>query len=544
MDLGNHSQEPGYLYDEPEDSVDSRIQARKEEYEQGYQTRTMAPNSSPQRTSNRALPPPPVNITFMPAISTNASMLTLIQAHSGHLGKRPAKIELRGSNPLNTAMSYFGYGTQQDQDPKKLQKDFDKAFKAEAKRLGDSYAAETAHWKSEAAHWKSEAGGWKSDSRSRQNTISQQNQKIRDLEMERSTLNQRIIDLQSSLQDQESLVFDAQSKALQMLDKAEWTPQEDAKTRQELNGLEKLIRNWCKNNTIEKIRDWESKTISERDLENLRSDWGFFSLVPEKGFPVPQGFEDQSMDSKAWVLMAAWLTDFVYAKIFDTPFFFLEEFMKQVQLELGDTRKESSKLNFDMTELMDKLQKCKLADSMSTIFCLRDIGHGRDSKDVQHFRSQFLRLLDTPIRAGATKGLRDMQQTTAIAKKSVASNRAKQFFTSCEPFLNSVDMVETHRLLLAIITTATDLSTKLWTQRSYLLKEYVLRQPFHKDNKVWTPSGLHTAELDEDENALEGKTILMVLHPSVIAYGDSEGTNYATRRILKKAVVWMHGGKE
>jgi hypothetical protein len=94
------------------------------------------------------------------------------------------------------------------------------------------------------------------------------------------------------------------------------------------------------------------------------------------------------------------------------------------------------------------------------------------------------------------------------------------------------------------MTTATDLSSRLWTQRSYLAKEDVLGQPFQKDNKIWAASGLHTAELSEDENALEGLPILMVLHPTVIAYGDSEGIDYSTKRILKKAVVWMHGRNE
>jgi hypothetical protein len=102
-------------------------------------------------------------------------------------------------------------------------------------------------------------------------------------------------------------------------------------------------------------------------------------------------------------------------------------------------------------------------------------------------------------------------------------------------------MTECERLLTVIMTTAADISCRLWTLRSYLAKEHVLGEPFSKDSKVWTASGLHTAQLSEDEYSLEELPILMVVHPAVIAYGDSEGLNYSTKRILKKAVVWMQG---
>lgn len=34
----------------------------------------------------------------------------------------------------------------------------------------------------------------------------------------------------------------------------------------------------------------------------------------------------------------------------------------------------------------------------------------------------------------------------------------------------------------------------------------------------------------------------MVLHPTVIACGASDGSDYSKRRVLKKAEVWMGGG--
>jgi hypothetical protein len=239
----------------------------------------------------------------------------------------------------------IGLGSQQDRDTKKLERDFDKRVKAESRKLVNEHAASAAYWESEY--------------QSGQDIISQQNQKIRQLEIDRNTMNKKNAELQESLQGQESLVLDAQSKALQMLDKAEWTPQEDAKTRQELNGLEKLIRNWCKVYAIESFPDWQLETLSEQHLGVLRREWACFSLLPEKDIPIPQGFEDKSMDSKAWVLLTSWLTDFVYSEIFETPFFFLEEFMRQVKYESGTQRKTSARADCDMNDLLKKLEACK-----------------------------------------------------------------------------------------------------------------------------------------------------------------------------------------
>ena len=52
---------------------------------------------------------------------------------------------------------------------------------------------------------------------------------------------------------------------------------------------------------------------------------------------------------------------------------------------------------------------------------------------------------------------------------------------------------------------------------------------------------LHNLQISTANTSLDGQEVLLVTHPAVVAYGDAEGENYATRTVLKRAVVWMGG---
>jgi hypothetical protein len=43
---------------------------------------------------------------------------------------------------------------------------------------------------------------------------------------------------------------------------------------------------------------------------------------------------------------------------------------------------------------------------------------------------------------------------------------------------------------------------------------------------------------------MDGKDILVVVHPAVTAMSSSDGSDTSTVRVLKKAVVWMGKGPE
>lgn len=70
-----------------------------------------------------------------------------------------------------------------------------------------------------------------------------------------------------------------------------------------------------------------------------------------------------------------------------------------------------------------------------------------------------------------------------------------------------------------------------------------MEEPFRRESEILEAASCHRAELAEDRDTLDGLPILMVLHPTVIACGASDGSDYNQRRVLKKAEVWMGGGE-
>lgn len=50
---------------------------------------------------------------------------------------------------------------------------------------------------------------------------------------------------------------------------------------------------------------------------------------------------------------------------------------------------------------------------------------------------------------------------------------------------------------------------------------------------------LHDNDLEDDEAAFDGRPILLVTQPAIVAIGKSDGSDYSSRRNLKKAIVWM-----
>lgn len=49
----------------------------------------------------------------------------------------------------------------------------------------------------------------------------------------------------------------------------------------------------------------------------------------------------------------------------------------------------------------------------------------------------------------------------------------------------------------------------------------------------------HRAQLDEDESSLDGREICQMLHPAIVVFGNSDGTDYDKITTWKKAIVWM-----
>jgi hypothetical protein len=92
-----------------------------------------------------------------------------------------------------------------------------------------------------------------------------------------------------------------------------------------------------------------------------------------------------------------------------------------------------------------------------------------------------------------------------------------------------------------ILAKAAKTSAKLYAQRSGLFIQSISELPktFEANSSYMEPHMLHHRDLEDNEDCLNGQRILLVTQPAVIAIGNSDGSDYTVRRVLKKAVVWM-----
>lgn len=132
------------------------------------------------------------------------------------------------------------------------------------------------------------------------------------------------------------------------------------------------------------------------------------------------------------------------------------------------------------------------------------------------------------------------------ATDALLPNRMKEKgIESATGFLNSparllfredTDQEKREQELQLLYHRAGDLSLSLWAQRSFM-RCYDLKdlKVFSRDNAFMTAHRLH--HLDEDDDRLNGKKVLAVTQPAIVAYGNEDAENYDRGKVWAKAVV-------
>jgi len=84
------------------------------------------------------------------------------------------------------------------------------------------------------------------------------------------------------------------------------------------------------------------------------------------------------------------------------------------------------------------------------------------------------------------------------------------------------------------------LCTRLGTQRTKFKLEpsrRLLEEEFKVSSDIMEAHRLH--KLGYDDTRLDGSRIGIVVHPAICAWGDNDGENYDSSRVLSRAVVWL-----
>lgn len=165
------------------------------------------------------------------------------------------------------------------------------------------------------------------------------------------------------------------------------------------------------------------------------------------------------------------------------------------------------------------------------------IAHGEESRELNTVRSDWLRLYH-PRDPEPTDQLVGLVNAVTNAKQASCHALSLQFLTTVPRLLEKASSADQLEELKEIIVRAQDVSLKLGTQRSGLRCENPsVTATFDHTSKVMEAHSLHNKDLADDEAALDGKPIVLVTQPAIIAVGKSDGSDYGVRRVLEKAVV-------
>lgn len=170
-----------------------------------------------------------------------------------------------------------------------------------------------------------------------------------------------------------------------------------------------------------------------------------------------------------------------------------------------------------------------------------------------------LRLLDPPVSVGSScqKGREELKGRTRGLVTQAANKLANEVIIAATGLLLTefgAAQPKAHDELNKITNQAAELAYKLWTQKQHVelsgLACYRRASPgnlvFSACTEFLEEHPLHRHELDHDPQALDERSVGVVVSPSIILYGDAHAQDYSleTRNVLKRAVVWMESGPQ
>jgi hypothetical protein len=165
--------------------------------------------------------------------------------------------------------------------------------------------------------------------------------------------------------------------------------------------------------------------------------------------------------------------------------------------------------------------------------------HGEECRELNITRSNLLRLYHPRESVQPLDQVELLKNFIVDAKNESCNSFTTQFLNQAASLFGDLTPAEAHGELNEIMSKAIELSTKLGTQRSGLRCEGQSDLPAifdHKSN-IMEAHSLHNKDLADDDAALDGRPIVLVTLPAIVAIGKSDGSDYKTRRILGKAVV-------
>ncbi|KAK2855715.1 hypothetical protein FQN49_004911 [Arthroderma sp. PD_2] len=355
--------------------------------------------------------------------------------------------------------------------------------------------------------------------------VGRQRQVITELQEGNSFTKNENFQLRGKLRELNGLIRRTQERAFGEIGQGKWSSQPDRDVRDDLSLFQRGIRDWSKEYALDSTTTLQALKMSEEEKEEFLCNLSKVLTLSENGI-IPGTLRSGKMERKLpSILLNALVAHDVYTQVFDDPFYFLGQ---------NDGPDDQDSLSVDGTPLVN--------ETLNKIYAeLKNL----DEREAHIWRSQLVRIYNPP-----EGGVLSENEKFAVKKMHSRVERCSDylatiFHTGPARYLfrkipSDQETVRLHKLR-DIFMDASELSARLWTQRTYMKSQHLPSlklEPF----QVSSPSmEAHPSQgLDDDEDSkLDGSRVEVVVHPAILAFGNDDCENYHVARVWAKAVVLL-----
>ncbi|EED11644.1 conserved hypothetical protein [Talaromyces stipitatus ATCC 10500] len=298
--------------------------------------------------------------------------------------------------------------------------------------------------------------------------------------------------------------------------------------------LQQDIKNWARSYALSDISTLQ---ITDRGKNNVISKLDSYFRYRDWETLV-SGTKGYVRKLLPRILVEALLAKDIFENIFGNPFFCFDEETKQ---------EEQSRSSFgtQLLELYHEMQKV-------------------DKARAHVWRSDTLRLLNTPTESGLESGLTSKVQEAKIrlkngrahpfrfpgpepsltskmreSRKRVSMKRAEDFLQGPVQSLRGKLNNECEKSLAEIYIWAAELAALLWTERAYMTIDRLPRLDVFsmKSPEMLAHPSHQIYEKYEKDDRLDQNNILLVVYPLVSAFGYDDGDSYDQDTVWAEGIV-------
>lgn len=338
-----------------------------------------------------------------------------------------------------------------------------------------------------------------------------------------------------------STIQTLQTARLQSVESAHWAPHATSTVENRLTSIVSEVRKWS-----QKHVHWSFEDML--DPENFRA--AATRLMQRGCILDPDHFRISLIDSeamqkenKAAAMFAGAAASFdIMQKIIGDPYF---AFVGSSQEKL--LRESQRKTFFALQSLIGPSKSISIFYHDKLILT----GFVGDEAGAEGLRCQLLRLLD-PV---TNRDDVDVKAIKAISKAS-RDEAVTQLATSlCTEWIGDKAEWSTQAQaeLESIVKVAAELSWSIWTRKTVVevLDWRIIAQmygssaqAYNAESKCFSLHPLNNKDVDDEPDALDGRSPVLMYSPMMLARGNADGKDYDKPVTVKKAVVWMGEKKD